>query len=497
MKLKRFAASITLIVMLISFLTPFAYAAEDEFRYSITPVFSTDYWEIKINSAKADVLSTSNPSLVLRENDRVSMKLSLDEESTYSENMSRFIYFSSTEDGSITTTYTLRNALVLPDGTYAALSPISETLTFDDLYLSKDRQSLNYSFSFLGEYNAVPVSFDEIRAAKSSIDDTANNLWNKVDTSNPYRLIIRAKGNTDTPAPLARSFESQSVVWDYVLTNKDGVLSTYEINLGSGWQPLDIASWKDENNNRQAMFNGRNFIYDGYHFSFNTAYGETPSYELANPVTAGIVFASATIAAVGAAAASSAASTTANTLSVSADCSNTSLTKPSILINGGGAYPSLANTQKATVELLLNMDTSFGEIYKWTAFATAPDCLKSVTAAAIPPFGESSTAVIMISGEKLPKNKVSVFLEIAATGFDGEKYTASAELSLYEKGLFASLNNKERPGSPDSYTVTRVTDANLDGLAENKILDPTEYIVELYDGKSVIRIGDESITVEL
>ena len=103
----------------------------------------------------------------------------------------------------------------------------------------------------------------------------------------------------------------------------------------------------------------------------------------------------------------------------------------------------------------------------------------------------------MISGEKLPKNKVSVFLEVAAIGFDGEKYTASAELTMYEKGLFADLDNKDRPGSPDSYKVTRVSDANLDGIAEVKILDPTDYIVELYDDRALIRAGDECVTVEL
>jgi len=499
MKVKRLAARLIVMVMLVSLLTTFVCAANDDFRYAIHLKYFQHNWNIEINGVNASAISDSHSDIVLTDKDRVRLELRIfpnEPYSHFSENHSHLLRFASSEDGSLSTTYTRQDAIILPDGTYAVISPAGETLVFDELHLTESKDALNYDFSFEGEYNAVDITLEDIRKAGET-GARGGDLLELSDASKTYSLRIRAEGHTDSPVSLEHQLDERDLLWHFVLTESNGFTAKYEINTGNGWEPFDIASWKSEKDNRDMLLSGRNFIYDGYSFSLRTAYGETPTFELIDPVTAGGVAAAAAAAAVGAAVASSAASATANTLSVSVAGSNTALTKPSILINGGGAYPSLTNTQKATVELLLNMDTSFGEIYKWSAFATAPDCLKSVTAAAVPPFGESSTAVIMISGEKLPKNKIPVFLEIKAVGFDGEEYTASAELTLYEKGLFAELKNAERPQSPESYTVTKVSDANLDGIAEVKTLDPTEYIVELYEEKAVIRVGDESTTVEL
>jgi hypothetical protein len=200
----------------------------------------------------------------------------------------------------------------------------------------------------------------------------------------------------------------------------------------------------------------------------------------------------AAVAAAGTAAIASAATASTGSLSESSE-------KPdrSILINGGGAYPNLANTGKATAELLLNVDGSDGEVYKWAAIATAPQCSTAVAAAAVPPVGASSSAVIMISGKPLPQEKISVFLEIIATDPEGERITASAELTLYEKGLFAKLNDPDHPELPESYVVTRVCAANLDGIAEIKTLKPTEYRVEYADNTATIYAEDQSVVLTL
>lgn len=491
----RYAARAVLVLLLLSVLTPFVYGADDAFKYEFIFQDHNAASTFKINGVDTGELFPHKNSVVLDADDRLDVTISYHPVGDGQTDWSRFLCFSSSADGLTNTTYSCGNALVLPDGTYVVFRVVSETVKLKDLYLAEDGSGVVYSFSFEGEYNAVPITLEEIREGSKGLNNPEH-LSKRVDTGDAYRLRIRGSGQADTPMPLRFAFSESGSTWNVVFTEKEGFSAAYEINMGNGWEPFEIASSREEINDREKQLLGRNF-FDEHMYRFKPAPDATPTFDTLNPVTVGSVVVGAAVAAAGAATVSSAVGasvqgTTPQTTSKNAASSP----KPSILINGGGVYPALANTKKATVELFLNVDNGLGQIYKWGAVAVVPDCVKAATAAAVPPFAESSNAVIMLSGEKLPKSKVSVFLEVVAVGIDGEELIASAELTLYEKGLFAELTNKEKPELPESYKVTKISDGNLDGLAEIKILKPEEYTVELQEKTAVIHFGEEIAIVD-
>ena len=488
MSIKRFSAGLFAAAVLALQLSPVALAA-DQYRYGVGLQYFADNTRLEINDKNAGVLDPGSNEFILDKDDRATLTISFDQDDVYLSDGSRFLRFASTQDGTTTTTYTRRDAVLLPDGSYMAVRPVSETLVMEELRLGEDQKSLEYGFRFEGVYEAVPILLEEIREAAES--NGTNSLWNGLDTTKPTTLRIKGRGQTDTPLPLSNELNESAVLGNYALAAGNGLSAEYEVNSGSGWELFEILSWEEGKDNREAMHGGKNYIYDAYPLTLRTAYGEPTTYELLDSI-------SAKDAAVAAAAAAGAATIASAVAGVSRSSSaDDKKSKPSILINGGGAYPELANTEKSTVELLLNMDSSDGQIYRWTAVAASPDCIKAAVASAVPPFGASSTAVIMISGQKLPKNKIPVFLEITATGMDGEKITASAELPLYEKGLFARLEDPGQPLLPQSYAVTRICDANLDGLAEIKQLKPEEYTVEATDQGVMIHYKDQSVVLPL
>ena len=491
----RLAARITLTMLLLALLVPFAYAENSDFVYELIVDYYTHEAEFAINGTEVENRFPKGNSFILDGDDRLDMKISFTPVGEGDSDWSQFLCFSSSADGSTNTTYTCRNALRLPDGSHVVFRIVNETLTFTDLYLSEDTHEVDYAFSFSGEYTAVPITLEEIREGSKGLNDPEH-LSKRVDTGDAYRLRIRGSGHTLTPVPLNFDFSKGGSSWNFVLTEQENFAATYEINTGNGWESFEIASLREEGNRRDQQLLGRNFVVENS-FHFKPAPGMTPTFDTLNPVTAAGVAITASMAAVGAAVASSAVSASTSTASMTSVSTGGSSRKPSILVNGGGAYPALANTKKATVELFLSMDNSAGQFYKWRAIAVVPDCVKAVTAAAIPPFGESSSVVLMLSGEPLPKKKIPVFLEIFAIGLDGEEYSTSVELTLYEKGLFAELADREKAACPESYQVTRISDGNLDGLAEIKKLKSTEYTVELQDGNAMVHVGEETVDVPL
>lgn len=492
----RFAARAALVLLLLSVLMPFVYGAEGEFKYEFIFQDHNASSTFRINGVDTGELFPHRNSVVLDENDRLDVTISYIPVGDEYTDWSRFLRFSSSADGSTTTTYSCGNALVLPDGTYVVFRVVRETVKLHDLYLTEDTHSVDYSFSFEGEYDAVPITLEEIREGSKGINDPEH-LSRRVDAGDAYRLRIRGSGQTDTPMPLRFAFSENGSTWDVVFTERDGFSAAYEINTGNGWEPFEIASWRDEIDDREKQSSGRNFFYE-HMYRFKPAPDATPTFDTLDPVTVGSVAVGTAVAAAGAAAVSSAVGASVPGVTPqSVSTTTTSSGKPSILVNGGGAYPALANTKKATVELFLSMDSGLGAIYKWRAVAIVPDCIKAVAAAAVPPFGASSNVAVLISGEKLPKNKVPVFIEIFAIGLEGEELNTSVELTLYEKGIFAELSDKDKPDLPESYKVTKISDGNLDGVAEITTLKPNEYTVELQEGKAVIRFGEETTGVEI
>lgn len=492
----RYAARAVLVLLLLSVLTPFVYGAEDAFKYEFIFSDHNANSTFEINGVDTGELFPHKNSVILDADDRLNVTISHTPVGDGYTDASSFLIFSSSADGLTNTTYSCQNALVLPDGTYVVFRVVSETLKLKNLYLTEDTNEVSYSFSFEGEYNAVPITLEEIREGSKGTNNWQH-LSKRVDTGDAYRLRIRGSGQADTPMPLRFALSETGSTWPVVLAAKDGFSAAYEINTGNGWEPFEIVSLREEGNDRDKQLLGRNFIRE-HSYRFKPAPDAIPTYDTLNPVTVGSVAITAAMAAAGAAIASSTASASVSgAVPKIESLGSTASSKPSIIINGGGAYPALANTKKATVELFLNVDNGLGQFYKWGAVAVAPDGLKAVVAAAVPPYGESSNAVVMISGEKLPKKKVPVFLEIIAIGLDGEELTASAELTLYEKGLFAELTDKTKPDRPESYKVTKISDGNLDGVAEINTLKPAEYTVELQEGKAVIHFGEEMTSVDI
>lgn len=527
MKMKQITMQLFCTLLLISLLTPFAFATETEYRYGLSFNYGREY-ELEINGVKIE----QTDEIVLTSEDRVKIVDTLIPEGGSSSGVSEFLYFMSsdgTEDNP--NTYWRHDVLSLPDDTLLAIKPLREIVTFENMYVTEpvaDLQfdyytaDLHYDFYFEGEYDAVPVTFEEVRAAGIYDWQNGKSLWEQVDTSNSFRLLMR--GEMHSAGISVVSFSDGVGECFLAVTPYENVVGGYEINAGNGWQPISLIPGMENATMSVNLIGGvgRTFVNNGWYITTRLAYGETPtvaridserdeegntipsdpdgddeSLHNDTAITAGAVAITTILAATGSAVTISAVGATASTSASAFGSVSDGEAEPSILINGGGSYPKLANTKKATAELFLSVDNSFGKTYKWSAIATVPDCLKAVTAAAVPPIGESSNAVLMISGTTLPKKSVPVFIDVSAVDADGETLTAFAELTLYEKGLFVELSDKSRPDRPESYNVTRISDGNFDGLAEIKSLKATEYTVELQDGKAVIHFGEETASVDV
>lgn len=494
-RLKKRAARCLLALLLALWMCPAALAAEGDGYYTLsTEGFSQFTWQASIDGKP---IENFGGKVLLNGDETVTLTGTISAENgDYLGGSSAFLVldWDPATPGALSQRW---DALRLDDGTYFAISPIRETLRFEDLRLTADGSALTYRFSFEGEYDAVPVTYAEVTAE--------NDLWPSVDTTAAERITVRGSGYTAEPTPLTSSLAEAggSTSWNIVVSSNSGLQTSYTVERGGVEQPLGMTSWNGSTTDPA----GQNQIWEGLSLRLASAdasdaipgvtvpgAGGNTKTENTTPVK---VAATAAAAAVGAAAVSAAAGASASPGSLLQQAVYAAADDPVILINGGAVCPKLANTEKATAELPLIMESGGGQIYHWNVMAISPDCMGAVTATAVPPVGEHSAAVLMLKGKPLPKQSVSVFLRVSAAAPDGQTVTASVELTLCGKGLYAVCKDHEHPLLPESYTVTRISDANLDGIAEEKQLSPSEYTVAITSEGTVITVGEETILLPL
>ena len=158
---------------------------------------------------------------------------------------------------------------------------------------------------------------------------------------------------------------------------------------------------------------------------------------------------------------------------------------PSVSVSFYRPFDDLVNTKGAAVDIRLTVNGGEGLRWHYIPTAICPEGLKAVVPAVVGASHEA-TLVLNLTGAKMKKPHVPVFVTVVAWAFDEAgrllKTTGTLELQLHRPGLEAERT------AQGALKVTLYTDGNLDGVAEKVALKPGQYdCTEEADGSLTIR----------
>lgn len=487
---RRLWACLLLSLCFLCMAMPAVYAVDSENCFTIQAGHfnSPRLWQTAIDGTLVDGDTGGNYwELTLAESQKGTFTLTLDEK-YLGNGTSRFLRH-------IGSGFHQETSLQSADGQYWKIFPVKEQVVFDDYCFRMEegedypRISVSYSFTFNGEYLAVPTTVEVIRERDAS---SAHDTWPEEDFANAQPLYIRGSGAT-------RDFVDTRVTQGNQITYgakmyigpSDEVEAAYEIDYGNGWESFPVVYRTSERIPDDFPPGGVIYLYDFYNFTIYLAEPGSatvvssswvsPKETVVAAVTATAV---ATVAGAATAATTSAAGETVSELGGEvlseittaenndpepSDTKKSSSGSYELLVNGGTPLPPLCNTAKATVEIPLFIQGGEHLSWQWFAACLVPDAPTCVIGSVLPAPGGSATATVLLTGKPLPKESISLFFELSAVSEeDGVPVSLSSvlEFTLHEKGLRAVLKDSSQPKKAWSYQVQCVQDSNLDGIAE-------------------------------
>lgn len=145
---------------------------------------------------------------------------------------------------------------------------------------------------------------------------------------------------------------------------------------------------------------------------------------------------------------------------------------PSVSMSFYRPFDDLMNTRGAAVDIQLSISGGEGLRWHYLPAAVCPGGLKAVIPAVAGSSSEA-TLVLNLTGAKMKKAHVAVFITVVAWAFadDGRlvKTTGNLELALHRPGLEAKRT------ADGGLEVVLYADGNLDGVAEKVTLKPGQY----------------------
>ena len=145
---------------------------------------------------------------------------------------------------------------------------------------------------------------------------------------------------------------------------------------------------------------------------------------------------------------------------------------PSVSVSFYRPFDDMVNTKGAAVDIHLNVNGGEGLRWRYVPTAICPEGLKAVVPAVVGASHEA-TLVLNLTGAKMKKPHIPVFITVVAWAFDEGgrllKTTGALELQLHRPGLEAERT------AEGGLKVTLYTDGNLDGIAEKVALKPEQY----------------------
>ena len=145
---------------------------------------------------------------------------------------------------------------------------------------------------------------------------------------------------------------------------------------------------------------------------------------------------------------------------------------PSVSVSFYRPFDDLVNTKGAAVDIHLTVNGGEGLRWHYVPTAICPEGLKAVVPAVVGTSHEA-TLVLNLTGAKMKKPHIPVFVTVVAWAFDEGgrllKTTGTLELQLHRPGLEAERT------AEGGLKVTLYTDGNLDGIAEKVALKPEQY----------------------
>lgn len=158
---------------------------------------------------------------------------------------------------------------------------------------------------------------------------------------------------------------------------------------------------------------------------------------------------------------------------------------PSVSVSFYRPFDDMVNTKGAAVDIHLTVNGGEGLRWHYVPTAICPEGLKAVVPAVVGTSHEA-TLVLNLTGAKMKKSHIPVFVTVVAWAFDEGgrllKTTGTLELQLHRPGLEAERT------AQGGLKVTLYTDGNLDGVAEKVALKPGQYdCTEEADGSLTIR----------
>ena len=145
---------------------------------------------------------------------------------------------------------------------------------------------------------------------------------------------------------------------------------------------------------------------------------------------------------------------------------------PSVSVSFYRPFDDMVNTKGAAVDIHLNVNGGEGLRWHYVPTAICPEGLKAVVPAVVGTSHEA-TLVLNLTGAKMKKPHIPVFVTVVAWAFDEGgrllKTTGTLELQRHRPGLEAERT------AEGGLKVTLYTDGNLDGVAEKVVLRPEQY----------------------
>ena len=145
---------------------------------------------------------------------------------------------------------------------------------------------------------------------------------------------------------------------------------------------------------------------------------------------------------------------------------------PSVSVSFYRPFDDMVNTKGAAVDIHLAVNGGAGLRWHYVPTAICPEGLKAVVPAVVGTSHEA-TLVLNLTGAKMKKPHIPVFVTVVAWAFDEGgrllKTTGTLELQLHRPGLEAERT------AEGGLKVTLYTDGNLDGIAEKVALKPEQY----------------------
>ena len=145
---------------------------------------------------------------------------------------------------------------------------------------------------------------------------------------------------------------------------------------------------------------------------------------------------------------------------------------PSVSVSFYRPFDDMVNTKGAAVDIHLTVNGGEGLRWHYVPTAICPEGLKAVVPAVVGTSHEA-TLVLNLTGAKMKKPHIPVFVTVVAWAFDEGgrllKTTGTLELQLHRPGLEAERT------AEGGLKVTLYTDGNLDGIAEKVALKPEQY----------------------